>query len=180
MLEYRIGSESHTSSWGKFYVKGLEQYQVKEDYESGKHESYTDYAAEVPPGIIFTVFSQAGNKRGTDSFDFYICETQPPSVTCCTIEGGHSRSSCKISGNFFILAHGEGKVKAPRLMNWWLALSQKCQAWYEKESGKLIPGTKKRYAAWCAKHLDTRGLKEIPDMPLDYHPDIPPQSISIE
>ena len=43
-IEYKVGSESHSSSWGKFYVKGLEKYEVK---EGGEREGI---AAHFAPG----------------------------------------------------------------------------------------------------------------------------------
>jgi len=172
LIEYTQGSESHSSSWGKFYVKGLEKWAVKEDGEYDKHSHYTEYAADVPPGIIFTVFSQKGDKRGTESFDFYICEAKRyGEVIYNRIGGGHPRSTCQVTGPYVILCRGRGTTKAPRLMGWWEALSQKCAA-FRCEDGKLAAGTKKRFAFWCAKHLEKRGLKDLPEMPAGYSPPI--------
>lgn len=169
LIEYRVGSESHSSAWGKFYVKGLEQWEVKEGGSRDRHESYTELAAEVPEGTIFTIFSQSGNKRGTEDFDFYICETQevpePQKIT-----GGCYGRGGWCSGNYYVLCHGEGTTKAPRLLNWWTVLSVKC-AEFLTEDGKLKKGTKKLFAAWCKQHLDIRGLKDLPSMPINYTPE---------
>ena len=76
-IEFVQGSEQHTSFWGKYYVKGLEFWQTKEDFTeniSSKHEYYQGYVClDVPAGTIFTVFEQSGNKRGTEIFSFMIC-----------------------------------------------------------------------------------------------------------
>lgn len=170
LLEYTVGNESHSSFWGKFYVKGLEKYEIKEGGSRTKHESYAELAADVPDGAIFTVFSQSGNKRGTDAFDFYICEARRPGDTAsCRIDGGCYGKGGVIVGNYVILCRGAGTTKAPRLMGWWQKLGEKCAA-YLNEDGKLRTGTRKRFAFWCAEHLEKRGLKELPEMPAEYNP----------
>lgn len=159
LIEYTVGSESHSSFWGKFIVKGLEKWGVKENEERDKHKSYISLAAEVSPGTIFTVFSQAGNKRGTRDYDFYICEVVEEGTE--KITGGCYGTGAQAFGPFAILCHGAGTTKAPRLMAWWGKIGEKCAAFRTKE-GKLQKGTKKLYAAWCKKHLDVKGLKDLP------------------
>lgn len=177
LIEFRNGQESHSSSWGKFYVKGLEKWQVREDFTRDKHESYTDFAAEVPDSTIFTIFSQSGDKRGTQNFDFYICEVRSPGDTPSnSIFGGHSRGNCKCVGNFLVLCRGEGKTKAPRLMDWWGKLAEKCSE-FKNEEGLLKKGTKARFAFWCAEYLEKRGVKELPTMPVEYDPPIMATSV---
>lgn len=75
-IEYVVGSESHTSYWGKFYVKGLESWEVKEEHDANRrdgHHSYAFLMADAPQGTVFTIFEQNGSKRGTDEFIFKIC-----------------------------------------------------------------------------------------------------------
>ncbi len=77
-IEYVSGREQHSNLWGKFYVKGLEEYAAKEDSSSNTHRDYEQYQCyvclDVPAGTLFTIFEQSGDKRGTDNFYFYICE----------------------------------------------------------------------------------------------------------
>lgn len=163
MIEYKVGSENHSSYWGKFYVKGLEKFEVKEGAEYDKHERYTEFAANAPSETVFTIFSQNGNKRGTQDFDFYICEVVPGEEK--KITGGCYGKSAWCQGSFLVLAHGQGPIKAARLMNWWQKLAEKCGA--HMADGKLKKGTKKKFATWCKSHLEIRGLKELPDLPAD-------------
>jgi hypothetical protein len=77
-IEYVNGQEQHSSNWGKFYVKGLEKWEVKEDFDENRkdgHHTYQGYVClDVPEGTVFTVFEQNGNKRGTDDYIFRICQ----------------------------------------------------------------------------------------------------------
>lgn len=77
-VEYVQGQESHTSYWGKFYVKGLEEYACKEDDDrncNDRHHNYQMYCCnDIPEGTVFPVFAQDGSKRGTDLFEFYVCK----------------------------------------------------------------------------------------------------------
>lgn len=121
-IEYIQGQESHSSYWGKFYVKGLEDLVCKEDHEfnrSDKHHSYQYYygTLDTSHNNLFTVFVQEGNKHGTDKFEFYICQLD---VYSHNIISGENRNSGFIEGNFKIIAEGIGKTKAPRLMGWWV------------------------------------------------------------
>lgn len=147
-IEYVTGNESHTSNWGKFYVKGLEKLAAKEDdprNEHDRHASYQCYVAlAVPPRAIFTIFEQSGDKRGTDVFEFLICQSGGGSTQ--QIKSAYG-SGC-IEGEFEIIAQASGKVKAPRLMDWWQARPT---------------GTDPlEWARHCATHINTRGLKDIP------------------
>lgn len=144
-IEFVHGQESHTSTWRKFYVKGLEKWKVAEDFDeerNDKHYCYNGYCCiAIPEGILFTIFSQAGDKRGTDHFEFYICECTDDQVQS-TIE----LSPCFCRGNFRIIAQGLTKIKASRLMDWWINSRDK----------SLM------FAEHCASHIDKRGLKQIP------------------
>lgn len=172
-LEYTVGSESHSSYWGKFYVKGLEQWEVKEGGEWTKHTSYAELVAETPDEKMFTVFNQSGNKRGTKNFTFYLCETRSAGNTLSNrITGGCYGDTAEIHGNFMILCRGEGKIKAPRLMDWWIKRVEKCAVWKNEETGLLKKGTLQRFAFWCAEHIEKRGLKDLPPMPADYNPPV--------
>lgn len=148
MLEYVSGSESHTSSWGKFYVKGLEKMVVKEDHarnERDKHASYQCYVGEISSGVTFTIFEQSGDKRGTDTYIYRICQADAsaPEMKIESVYG-----SGMISGRFVILAQANSKIKAPRLMGWW-----------DARPANIDPAT---WAQHCAAHIDKRGLVEIP------------------
>jgi hypothetical protein len=151
MFEFVNGQESHSSYWGKFYVKGLEKYQVKEDFGENihtKHESYQGYCAEVPQGELFTIFEQSGNKRGTDEFYFFICKSlkDDGSVEGLAIIRANYGAGY-ISGKFEIIAQGIGKIKAPRLMGWWLTSQDQSLEFAKK----------------CDIFINKRGCKEIPD-----------------
>lgn len=147
-LEFVQGQESHSSYWGKFYVKGLEQWQVKEDFpenQQTKHNSYQGYTClDIPEQTVFSVFYQDGDKRGTDNFYFAICCTSHDYVEKIIQE----YTGCWIEGNLKIIAKGEGKVKAPRLMKWWIDSTQKTL----------------EFAEHCAKYIDKRGIKELPPL----------------
>lgn len=42
-ISYVSGQESHTSNWGKFYVKGLETHVVKEDHPANRRDNHHNY-----------------------------------------------------------------------------------------------------------------------------------------
>lgn len=145
-IEFVNGQESHTSYWGKFYVKGLETWEVKEDFAENchdKHHSYQGYVClDVPEGTMFSIFEQNGNKRGTDDYIFRICQVTEDVTTIDSIYG-----SGKITGNFKVVAtSGNSKTKAPRLFAWW-----KDSADHSYE-----------FACACAAHIDKRGQKNPP------------------
>jgi hypothetical protein len=149
MIEFRAGSEFHSSYWGKFYVRGLEEWEVREGGQRDRHNFYAELCCrDVPDGVVFTVFSQGGNKHGTDEFNFYVCVTdstaQENIMGGCYGRGGHC------SGAFRIVAHGDGKARAPRLLEWW-----------EKRPAGVPP---LRWAQHCAAHIKTRGLKFPPPL----------------
>jgi hypothetical protein len=146
-IEFLQGQESHTSYWGKFYVKGLEEFECKEDDPRNRRDSHHRYTfnvcLSVPDTTLFSVFIQDGSKRGTDLYEFYICEvdsTEP------TQEISHNYTGCDIKGRFKIIAQATTKTKAPRLLEWW----------------NSHPKTKET-ALLCAKYIDKRGQKTLPE-----------------
>jgi hypothetical protein len=146
-IEFIMGQETHSSNWGKFYVKGLEAWQCNEGSTRDKHQSYTDYQCnDVPDGTIFTIFEQSGNKRGTDTFAFTICQATGEQINMEDSAYG----SGKIAGNYKILARAITPTKAPRLMGWWIDL--------------LKDQDPAQWAQHCAAHIDKRGVKNPPPM----------------
>jgi hypothetical protein len=111
LIEGRVGEEWHTSSWGKFYMHGVSL--VAEGRVKTRHETYTSGALEVEDGTLLTVWASAGNKRGTDSADFYILLTDA-SAGLATIENGYG----ELTGRWQVLAHGDGPTRAGRLLGW--------------------------------------------------------------
>ena len=111
LIEGKVGAESHSSTWGKFYVKGVEL--VAEERTSDRHSNYTEGAVQVEDGKILTVWASAGNKRGTDEADYWIlmADTSQP---ISEIDNRYGN----LKGRWQILAHGDGKVRAPRLLGW--------------------------------------------------------------
>lgn len=149
-IEFVQGSESHSSSWGKYYIKGLEKYQVKEEQPGGnyydKHNCYTGYVClDIPEGTMLTIFEQSGNKRGTDTYKFSICVTSDAQYIDNEAEYGNGF----IKGNYLVVASANTKILAPRLMNWWIESKDKSLA----------------FAQWCAVNINKRGIKELPPMP---------------
>ena len=142
-IEFVQGQESHSSSWGKFYVKGLEKWQVKEDFTENrqdKHHSYQGYSClEIPENTVFSVFAQSGDKRGTDDYRFYVCATTDSQTEDIKGYGW-------IDGNFKVVAMGETKTKAPRLLGWWANSPIKTLEFAQK----------------CAVYIDKRGIKDLP------------------
>lgn len=147
-IEFVHGQESHSSSWGKFYIKGLEAFQTKEDFtenRNDKHHNYNGYVCnDVPVGTIFTVFEQSGDKRGTDIYEFAICEISNDEAN----KWKPSYGSGKLIGNYRIVTIENTKTKAPRLMDWWINSRDKSLA----------------FAKWCDAHINKRGIKELPPM----------------
>jgi len=148
MLEYIVGNESHTSNWGKFYVKGIEKYEVKEEHNNNRrdgHHSYQFYMADVPVDTCFTIFEQNGDKRGTDVMKFKICVV---SGNNSELKAEYGDGFC--NGNYDVIAEASGKIKSPRLMTWWDN---------RPKSGDLLA-----YARHCAAHIDRRGIAVLPPM----------------
>lgn len=145
-IEFKSGKEEHSSSWGSFYVKGLEEWREKDlDSDFNRydaHHSYTQYMCDsVPEGQVFSVYVRDGDKKGTKTSEFYICKVSDGA--------GHifnHYTQCDCSGNFEVVAKGLTKTKAPRLMAWWNGNGEKSLALAER----------------CAKYIDTRGQKELP------------------
>ena len=143
-IDFLHGLESHSSTWAKFYVRGLEKWKVKEDFDgerNDKHYTYNGYCCiDIPEGKLFTIFSQAGNKFGCDSFEFYICVTTHAQIESITLD------PCFCTGNFKIIAQGKTKIKGQRLMDWWVNSADKSL----------------KFAEHCAAYIDKRGLKQLP------------------
>lgn len=153
MIEYINGQEEHSSSWAKFYVKGLEKVAEKGEYSNySKHNHYQSWVvAHAPEELIFTIFVQNGDKMGTRNYEFHICKVAVPDV--CEIRD-EANNYC--TGNFKILCSGIGKVKAPRLLSWW----------------KKAPADRlEEYAIACGELINKRGHKEAPI--LDKKPEQP-------
>lgn len=149
MVEFIVGSESHTSYWGKFYVKGLEAHEVKEEHDANrrdKHHSYQFLMADAPAKTVFTIFEQDGNKRGTDNWIYKICVVVPGADT--EHSAGYGSGFCH--GNYEVVAQANGKIKAPRLMDWWQA--------------KPANADPLAYAMHCAEWIEKRGIKTLPTM----------------
>jgi hypothetical protein len=148
-IEFLQGADSHTSNWAKFYVKGLDKWRVREtdgEPSSDHHANYQQYVClDVPENTVFTVFEQSGDKRGTSTFNFFICKAsfEPSEITA------DYERYCR--GNFEVICEGLGKTKAPRLMDWWLALGE------GRKRKELLA-----YAEHCKQNIDRRGVKELP------------------
>ena len=147
-IEFVVGAEWHSSYWGKFYIKGLEKWEAREDHaleRRDSHHKYTCYVClDIPEGTMFSVFEQNGNKRGTDEWEFTLCIATDEVVN----EDKAGYGNGFVMGNYREVVRASGKTKAPRLMNWW----------------QSVPHTLKA-AEWCAQHINRRGLKELPSMP---------------
>jgi hypothetical protein len=147
-IEYVNGKESHTSNWGKYYVKGLESWEVKEDFSENRHDNHNSYQGyvclDVPEGTLFTIFEQNGNKRGTDVFIFSICRATAEKVN--SDAANYGSGFCQ--GNYEILVSANTKTLAPRLMGWWIDSPDKSLA----------------FAKHCEAHIGKRGLKTLPAM----------------
>ncbi|MGE5658145.1 MAG: hypothetical protein ACM37W_16200 [Actinomycetota bacterium] len=152
-VEYISGQEQHSSSWAKFYVKGLDKWAVREtdgEPQSDKHSSYSQFVClDVPESQVFTIFEQDGDKMGTDAFKFHICKT---SKEFGAIKSEYGRRHC--TGNFEIICEGLGKTRAPRLMDWW------------QKAEKLTNEQKLAFAEHCAQHIHKRGIKKLPEFKL--------------
>jgi hypothetical protein len=149
-IEYVSGQESHTSNWGKMYVKGLEKLVVREEHEKNvrdRHHQYQCYMGEAPTGTVFTIFYQDGNKRGTETWDYQICVADDD-ATEQEIKYGYTGTF--VAGRFRVIAKASGKVKAPRLMGWWDARPQGIEP--------------VAFAEHCAAHIDRRGVAVLPAM----------------
>lgn len=157
-IEFVEGKEQHSSFWGKYYVKGLEPYQVEEDFDQNirdAHHSYQGYVCnDVPEGTIFTIFEQNGDKHGTDVMYFSIWEVTAEAVHRDPAQYG--RGFC--TGNMRRLLLADTKLKASRLMDWW-------------DKKPSDPARLRAFVDHCATYIVKRGVKELP--PFD-----PPEAIS--
>jgi hypothetical protein len=111
LMEGKTGQEQHASSWGKFYLHGIKL--VAEARCNNSHESSSTGAVEVSDGVIFTVWMASGNRRGTDSSDYYILLADS-AQEAAELTNGYGM----LTGRWQVLAHGDGTVRAPRLLLW--------------------------------------------------------------
>jgi len=149
MLEYVVGSEQHTSNWGKFYIKGLEKWEVKEYHNRNirdKHHSYQCLVVNAPERTVFTIFEQSGGKHDTGTWNFWICVVLPDDEPTTEYSASYGRGFC--NGSYAIVAQATGKIKSPRLMDWWqarphdadeLSYAQHCAEWIEKRGAAVLP-----------------------------------------
>lgn len=140
------GREQHSSYWGKFYIRGLEKFQVAEDFPENHRDNHTNYTGYVvvdaPAGTLFTIYEQNGDKRGTDEFKFAIAQIDDEYHDW---KASYGRAFCR--GNFKILVQSDSLTKAPRLMDWWI-----------KGDGSL------EYALHCGVYIQKRGVKNLPPL----------------
>lgn len=148
-IEFVQGNESHTSTWAKYYIKGLESFTCKEDHALARHDRHHSYSChvgiEIPDGTLFTIYEQSGDSRGTNAFCFQIC------VIDSTFEhkddAEYADGFC--NGNFRVIAQGLTKTKAPRLMGWW----------NDNNNPKTF-----EFAKHCEKYINKRGVSIIPEL----------------
>lgn len=143
MIEYVQGEESHTSSWGKFYIKGNDG--IKVDSPANHRDRHHSYQAwmDVSP-TVFSVWAQSGNKYSADGTHFYICQgsTEENKIT--------GYAGCHVTGGFEILAEAHTKHLATRLLQWWI-----------RRPPDVDPVAYAKHLAECIK---VRGLKEPTEM----------------
>lgn len=175
-IEFTIGSETGSSRWAKFYLKGLEEWKCAEEFTKRKGEYYTEYRCnEVPEDTVFTVFDQYGDKHGLRTFQFWICAVGGGEPTN-GINGTYGSGT--VIGNFRLLAHASSTLKASRLMNWWtdkpthtdlLAYGTKCGIEIHKRGVKECPATliKPELTSKQMLALDTKIQKLIDSYGLD-------------
>ena len=147
VIEGRNGSEQHSSAWGKFYCKNAlgGWLGVLEDSHRDRHESYGDFAAELAPGTLFTVFTQQGDRRGTQDMRFAIAQADAGAEER-TIAGGCYGRGGRVTGRFRLLADANTKTKARRLLGWW----------------QDAPERTERYARHLGEQIAVRG-RAVPD-----------------
>lgn len=147
LIEAKVGSEQHSSAWGKGNLQGAKL--VADSHTRDRHNSYVEGAAEVAEGTVLSWWTSRGDKHGTSDADFYILRA---SETAPEIEltGGCYGSGNYLKGRLEILAHGEGKTKAPRLLSWWT------------EWAKTNGGQTEEVARHLAEQIEKRG-KATPD-----------------
>lgn len=149
MIEFIHGQEWHSSTWEKFYVKGLEKLQAEEEMDGTRrdnHHDYRGYACNAPNGTVFSVWSSCGRKARTEAKMFAICVADTESDSHIN---GVANGPCYVDGNFRVIVQAETAVKAQRLLGWWMARPQ--------NSDPL------EYASRCAKYIGVRGTKILPN-----------------
>lgn len=143
-IQFTIGSETRSSNWAKFYVKGLEEWKCSESISKDNREHYTEYQCnKVPEDTVFTVFDQHGDKFGIRTFQFWICALgggEPTNGIDATYGSG------EIIGDFRLLAHAKGTLKAARLLNWWT---------HKPTHTDLL-----EYGTKCGIEIQKRGVKD--------------------
>ncbi len=163
-IEYISGSDSHSSNWAKFYVFGLDKWAVREtdgEPESNNHANFKQFIClDVSENKVFTIFEQDGDKRGTDTFNFYICKASAEFGEIKVSYGRHC------TGNFEIICQGLGKTKAPRLMGWWEEFAGKDDSNKRKNSEKIA------FANHCLANIDRRGIKTLPPFEIAQNEDV--------
>jgi hypothetical protein len=149
--------------WSKTFIKGLEEYSVyqKRDHldEDPDLKGYTGHgysiykSNRIPEGQIFTIFDQVGSNRGVEQFNFIICisTTDQDEIYEYTSLLGVSA----VKGHFREIVRGDTVTKAKRLLDWW-------------NEAPEYGGRSEKYANWCAQHIEIRGLKKLPPIPIDH------------
>lgn len=146
LIEAKVGSEQHSSAWGKGNLQGTPKL-VAENYQRDRHNSYTEGAVEISEGTVISWWMSAGDKYGTHTADFYILKSVA-SAEMLELTGGCYGRGNYLKGNFEILAHADGKTKAPRLMKWW------------SEWAKMNGGQNEEMARHLAVQIEKRGKNE--------------------
>lgn len=148
LVEAKVGNESHSSYWGKGNLQGTPRL-VAENYQRDRHNSYTEGAIEVAEGTVVSWWTSEGDKYGMSNADFYILKASESADEQEFIGGCYGRGNY-LRGKFEVLAHAEGKTKAPRLMKWW------------SEWAKANGGQTEIMARHLAEQIEKRG-KSVPD-----------------
>lgn len=149
---YQAGVEKHCSNWGHFFVFGLNDIAVAVDdvrNRKSNHYNFQVYEGIVPEGTVFNIHIAEGNKCGPDSKAIYVCKVVSAEEQTALNRIDHKYTGCFCEGKFKIVASVEKSVlKVNRFTAWWQA----------KPDG-VDP---EAWALHCAKHIEIRGLKDIP------------------
>jgi len=167
-IKFVHGEEFHTGTYRKFYVKGLEKWQVedssieikkkpswneKDDEEFFPRDERNDYyyngycCNAIPERTLFTIFTRYGDYQGqgakvADDIEFFICCTDDQ----IELNWNDTFSPCFCQGNFKIVAKAVSKTKALQLMTWWI----------------YSPDNSLAFAEHCALHIDKKGMRQVP------------------
>lgn len=141
-LEARVGEETHSSRWGKGYLRGVKL--VADERQKANNYDYTTGAAEVEDGTVFSWWMSRGSRRDTVGAEFFILEADS-SADLIEMEGGcYNKGENYLRVRAKILARGSGKLKSARLLTWWAS-------WAKENGGQT---------AQMARHLGAQ--LEIP------------------